>query len=208
MVAKRTRAVGEPVDVAVLVERVACVARETAEEVGPEHRRDERPEAAARLPRDAAVLRRVEGAVALVDEWHDLAADVRVVVACPGRVDVLRAAERGPRVDVDDDHGLDLSAGDPRIRLLGERPAVRRPVPPHGNLPRVALEDVDGRIAALGLVVVAGRHIHPERSLVGVAERIAAERFALERVLVDAPGERVRPGLHRPELTLVRPRAS
>ena len=50
LVAERARGAGELGQVARLEERVAGVRRQPAEEVGPEHRRDHRAVAAARLP--------------------------------------------------------------------------------------------------------------------------------------------------------------
>src|SRR5918994_6493530 len=82
-----------------LEEPAAGVARESVEEVGPEHRRDHRSIAAARLAGDAAEAVRV---VAFVDEGHDLVAEVGVVAAAAVRVDELRAADRRERVDEDD----------------------------------------------------------------------------------------------------------
>jgi hypothetical protein len=51
---------------------------------------------------------------------------------------------------------------------------------------RVALEDVDGRVAPIGLVVVARRDVDPERARRRVAERVVPERLTLEDVLLDS----------------------
>jgi hypothetical protein len=148
------------------------VARETAEEVGPEHRCDQRAEASARLPRHAAVFGRGERAIAVVDERHDLVAEVRVVAPGPGRVDELAAAVRRPGVDVDNEARGRVAAREERVRLLGEGPAERRAVPPHRDVARVALEDVDGWVAPGRFLVVLRRHVDVQRPLVRVAERV------------------------------------
>jgi hypothetical protein len=43
---------------------------------------------------------------------------------------------------------------------------------------RVALDDVDGRIAPLGILVVAWRHIDLDRALGGIAQRVVRQQLA------------------------------
>ena len=59
--------------------------------------------AAGRLALDAAVLACGQRREVRVDVRDDLVAEIGVVVADPGRVEVLRAADRGERVDEHDD---------------------------------------------------------------------------------------------------------
>ena len=102
-----------------LEQRVAGVGGEGREDVGPHHRHDHRPVAARRLAGDPAVVAVGGRRVALVDERHDLVAEVGLVVAGAGRVEELRAAVGGPAVDHDDD----------RVRALrrwrASRPSAR-----------------------------------------------------------------------------------
>src|SRR5439155_24891588 len=58
-----------------------------------------------------------------------------------------------------------------------------------------------------GVVVVPGRDVHPQRPLARVPERVAAERLALDRVLLEPPMQVERPRLHR-RLLLVHPPGS
>ena len=123
-----------------LEEAAAGVAREAAEEVGPEHRRDGRAVAAARLAADAAEPVRL---VALVDERHDLVAEVGVVAAAAGGVDELRAADGRPGVD-EDDPRVDVRV----VEELEEGRPEGGAVAPHVELAGEALEHVDRRAAA------------------------------------------------------------
>ena len=93
-------------------------------------------------------------------------------------------------------HGGDVAAREQLVDELREVPPERRAVAPHVELPRQALDHVDRRVAALRVVVVAGRHVDPERPHVRVAERVVLQHLALELVLVEAAGELVGPGLH------------
>jgi hypothetical protein len=61
---------------------------------------------------------------------------------------------------------------------------------PHGPRARVALYDVDGWVAPLRFLVVAGRHIDLDGTLGGIAERIVSEKLADDGVALDAAGER------------------
>ena len=103
VVAERADRLAELRQVAGLEERVAGVRGEPAPEVGTEHRHHHRAVPAARLPLDPPVVPVGDRAIPLVDERHDLVAQVRQVVARPGGVEELAAAERGPAVDPDDD---------------------------------------------------------------------------------------------------------
>jgi hypothetical protein len=89
--------------------------------------------------------------------------------------------------------------------LLGEQPvdslrrarAEGRAVPPHVELPGHPLDQVDRGEAAVGLDVVCGGHVDPERADVRVAERIVAQQVALDLELVEASHRLPRPRLHR-----------
>src|SRR5205823_13547893 len=74
--------------------------------------------------------------------------------------------------------------------------AEGRPVPPHVELARVTLDDVDRRVAPVGLVLVTRRDVDPERSLVRIAERVPAQRLGDDDVLVEAARSVVRPWIH------------
>jgi len=127
------------------------------------------------------VRRLGERPVALVHEGHDLVTQVAPVSAGARRVDELAAAERRPGVD----ERHDARRGG-RVEELEEARPERGPVAPHVELAGQALDDVDGCVPAVGLVVVAGRDPDPERPSVRVAERVAAEEVALDDVLVEA----------------------
>ena len=58
---------------------------------------------------------------------------------------------------------------------------------PHVDLAGHPLDQVDRREAAVGLGVVRGREVDPERPHVRVAERVAAQDLALDLELVEAP---------------------
>ncbi len=136
-----------------------------------------------------------ERPVALVDERHDLLAEVRVVAARAGRVEELAAPELRPRVDEDDDGGLRGPRGERLVAELEEVLPEGRDVAPRAEEAGQPLDDVERR-QALVRVVVAGRHVDPERAHVGVAEGVVAQGVALELVLVEAAGGLPRPGLH------------
>src|ERR671936_2641285 len=89
VVAERPRGVAEVGEVADLEERVARVRRERAEAVGPEHGRDHRAVAAARVAHHPAVRRLGERPVALVDVRDDLVAEVAAVATGARGVDEL-----------------------------------------------------------------------------------------------------------------------
>ena len=148
--------------------------REAGEEVGSQHRRDGRAVTAARLARDAADAVRV---VAGVHERDDLVADVGVVATAAVRVDELRATDGRERVE-EDDTRVDVLT----VEQLEEGRPERDAVPPHLERAGEALEHVDGRAAR-----VARRRVDPERPLVRVAERVPAQRLALDHVLVERP---------------------
>jgi hypothetical protein len=79
---------------------------------------------------------------------------------------------------------------------IGERLPEGGPVPPHGHVPGVALDDVYRRVPAVRVVVVSRREVHEQRPLVRVIERVTAQQFAADDVLVDAAGEIRGPGQH------------
>src|SRR6185312_2389392 len=70
----------------------------------------------------------------------------------------------------------------------------RRAVAPHVELAGEPLDDVDGRVAAVGRVVVARRHVDPERPLGRVTEPVRPQDVAVDHVLVEAAGEPASPG--------------
>jgi len=119
--------------------------RETAEQVGPEHRRDHRAVAAARLARDSAVRRACERSVLRVDERDDLVAEIGVVVPDARRVEELRAAVRGPRVDEHDERGRAAFVGEQGVDELEHVRAERGAVSPHVELAGEPLDQVDRR---------------------------------------------------------------
>jgi hypothetical protein len=203
VVTERAGAVAELRQVAGLEQRITGVCRETTPEVGPEHRHHHRAVAPARLPLDPAMLTVWGGSVRVVDERHHLVAEVRQVVAGAARVEELAAAERRPAVHPDDDRGWGLAACEQLVGELGEVFAEWRAVPPHVELAGEALDDVDRRVAAFRLVVVARRRVDPQRPLVRVAERVPAELVADDRVLVEAALGIERPRIHpRPFVAL------
>ena len=115
-----------------------------------------------------------------------------MVAAGAGRVDELAAAVGRPGVHVDDDARRRAARGEQRVGGLRERRPEGGAVVPHRHGARVALDDVHRRVAAVRLVVVARRHVDLERALGGVAERVAGELLAHDRVPVEAAGERAR----------------
>src|SRR5208283_1987158 len=106
------------------------------------------------------------------------------------------AAVAGPRVDVDHNGRRHVAAGEHGVSGLGERLPEGGPVPPHGHVPGVALDDVYDRVPAVRLVVVPWRQVHEHRPFVRVAERVAAQQLAADDALVDAAGEIRGPGQH------------
>ena len=139
-----------------LEQAAARVAGEAVEEVGAQHRGHRRAVAAARLARDATEPVRLE---ALVDERDDLVAQVRVVPAGAGRVDVLRAADRGERVDENDKAPRRVA-----LEQLRERGAEGGAVVPHLEAAGEALEDVDRRQVGCPLVGAGGAHTQSGRT--------------------------------------------
>src|SRR6185295_16162089 len=130
--------------------------------------------------RDAAMLGSLQRAVPLVHPGNDFLAEVGVVLPGARRVEELTAAQRGPAVGVDEDRRRRVPSGEEVVGELGEVLAEWGSVSPHVQLAREALNHVDGRIPALGLVVVAGWEIDAQRAHMRVAERIAFERLALD----------------------------
>src|SRR5205823_517046 len=87
-----------------------------------------------------------DGAVLIVDVGDDLIAQIRVVSAGAVRVDVLASAVSCPAVDAYHDRWRDLPGRERLVDQLEERSAVGRPVCPAGDVPAVAVEQVDRRI--------------------------------------------------------------
>ncbi len=186
----------ELLDVARLVQRVARVRGQRAEQVRPQHRRDHRAEPAAGLAHDRAVRRAGQRAVPGVDPGHDLVAQVGVVAAGPRGVHELAAAVLRPRVHVGDDGRRGLAAREHAVRGLGERLPEGAPVGPRGHVAGVSLDHVHRRVAPAGLVVVTGRQVDPDRPLGRVTQRVAAQKLAGDDALVDPSGEFRGPGQH------------
>ena len=143
VVAQRARRRREVARVADLEQRVAGMRREAAEQVGAQQRRDHRAVAAGRLALDAAVPgARAACGKLRVDVRDELVAEIGVVVADRRRVEELRAADRGERVDEHDDR-----LGRERRDRSGIRRAPRLDVEPGVRHPRHALDHVDRRVA-------------------------------------------------------------
>ena len=85
--------------------------------------------------------------VALVDERHDLVAQVVQVAAGAARVEELRAAARRPRVDEHDHRVRALAGREHRVEALDHRRLERGAAEPHVDLPAVALDHVHRRDA-------------------------------------------------------------
>jgi hypothetical protein len=124
-----------------------------------------------------------------VDVREHLLAEVRAVAAGRGRVDELRAPDGRERVEEHDDR---RHAG--LVEELRKPLRERRDVEPGPGLPGQPLEQVDRGKPPLRLVLVRARSPHVERPHVWVAERVAAERLALDRELVPAAGRPDRRG--------------
>ena len=101
-----------------------------------------------------------------------------MIPARPRRVDELAAPVCGPRVHEDHDARRRAATSEQCVHGLGKRGTKGRAVVPHGFRARVALDDVDGRIAPLGILVVAWRHIDLDRALGGIAQRVVRQQLA------------------------------
>jgi hypothetical protein len=80
---------------------------------------------------------------------------------------------------------------------------------PHRPRARIALDDVNGRIAPSGVVVVAWRHIHLQGTFGGIAERIVRQQLADDGMPFNAAGQRSLVGVRirgRPDDRLGHPR--
>jgi len=179
---------GELRDVGVLVECVARVGRERAEQVGPQHRRDHRAEPSARFPGNGPVRGVGDRPVERVHVGDDFVAQVRVIAPGARRVDELAAAVGGPGVRVHHDRGRRVAAREHRVGGLGERLPEGHPIPPHRHMPRVPLDYVHGGVRAVRLVAVAGWRVHEQWPLVRVSQRIVAQQSAADHVLVYPSG--------------------
>jgi hypothetical protein len=109
--------------------------------------------------------------VARVDERHDLVAQVGVVPPVAGE-----STNWLPPYDVHVStnttrHGRVPAPANSASAASGERRAKRRAVVPHGQGARIALNDIDGRMASLGFVAVARRHVDLDRALGRIARR-------------------------------------
>src|SRR5437762_5841534 len=101
----------------------------------------------------------------MVDVGDDLIAQIRVISAGAVRVDVLASAVSCPAVDAYHDGGERLPGRERLVDQLEERPAIGRPVRPAGDVPAIAMEQVDRRITPR-LVGVTGWQVDPQRSFV------------------------------------------
>ena len=155
---------------------VGRMRRDRVEEIRPRERRHQRAVAARRLPLQRAPARLGQRREALVDERHDLVAEVGAVAPDARRVDPLRAADRRPAVDEHDD----------RLRLRAPRSSSGYDVSngvdvePRARRPHVRVQDVDRRVAPRRV----GRRPDEERPLVRIAERVPRERLRRERQLL------------------------
>ena len=177
-----------------LEQRVAGVGREGREDVRAHHRHDHRPVAARRLAGDRAMVAVRRGRVALVDERHDLLAEVGLVAAGPGRVEELRSAVARPAVDHHDDRVGTVLGGEHRVHALDEGRLERAPARPHVELSRVALDHVDAGQGPGMIELDAGRAQHVQRPPGRVAERVVGEDLGLDDEAVERAGERPAPG--------------
>ena len=96
-----------------------------------------------------------------------------------------------PPYDVQQSTKTTIAGGQPSSREqpvdeLGHVRPEGGAVPPHVELSGHPLDQVDRREAPVGLGVVGGREIDPERPDVRVAERVAAQQLALDLELVEA----------------------
>ena len=182
-VAERLRGRGELGAERDVEERIAGMRGEAAEQIGPEHRPDHRPETARRRSREPAVRGLRKRSEPRVDEADDVVAEVAAVVADRRRVDPLRTAERGEAVD-GDEHRVERQ----RVELLGKRRRERRDVEPGARLRGHRVQQVDRGVAPFRLGVVVARRPDEERPGRGVAERVPLQGLALERELLPAHG--------------------
>src|SRR6266480_551826 len=194
---ERANRITELREVARLEQCVSGVRRQAAPYVRPEHRNDHRAIAAARFPLDASMCPVGHGPVPLVDEGNDLVTEEPEVVTGSRGIEELAPAERGPAVDPRDDDGRRPAACEEVVCELRVVPAERRAVPPHVELTGEPLDHVDRREPLARVVVVPGRDVDPQWSVGWVPERVAPERLALDRVLLEPPVKVERPRLHR-----------
>src|ERR1019366_2826379 len=80
------------------------------------------------------------------------------------------------------------------VTELGEVGTECAPPMPHVELAGVPLDHVDGGVALLGVVVVAGGQVDLDRSHEGVAERIVPQGCALDHRLLEAAPVGASPG--------------
>ena len=129
---------GKAVSQCDLEERVGRMRRERVKQVRPRERVGDRAVAARRLALKAPrAVRRVAG----VDERDDLLVEIRAVPPDAVRVDPLRAADRRPAVDEDDD-GFRSECVD----LLRIGPFERLDVEPGRRRAQVGVQDVHRRV--------------------------------------------------------------
>ena len=178
---------------------------EAAEEVRPQHRRHHRAVAAARFAGDAAVRRRLR---AFGSARRPRGRSRRRGRCGSGPCPASRGTGVPPRTSRrrsrPETRGRRLAGGEELVHQLRRVLAEGRAIAPHVELSGQALDQVDRGVAVLGLVVVAGRRVDPERSHVWIAERVPFKRLTLERVLFEAAGEVDRPGQHAPDATEAR----
>src|SRR5438067_12356593 len=108
----------------------------------------------------------------------------------PCRVEKLRSALRRPCFDENNARRQAAVPCEERVDELEHGGTEGGAVPPHVDLPRHALDEIERReplsLRARGLV-------HPERAPGGIVERVAGEGCAVELVLVEAAGQLLRP---------------
>ena len=180
----------ELVDVGALEQGVPGMRREGAEDLRPHHRHHHRPVATGGLSGDPAVVAVGGGGVALVDERHNFVAQVVLVAARAGGVQVLGAAVGRPAIHEDDDRVGALPGCEHRVDALEHVPLEGLAAPPGIELPEVALDDVDGG-KRTGVVELHSRGpVHEQRPPGRVAQRVVGEQLRVDREPVDDAGER------------------
>ena len=190
-------------EIGALEQRVPGVRGERAEDVGPHHRHHHRAVAPGGLAGDAAVVAVGRGRVAVVDEAHHLVAQVVLVAAGPGGVQVLGAAVRGPGVDEDDDRIRAFAGGEHGVHPLEDVRLEGLATPPGVELAEVPLDHVDARQRPRVIVLDAGRAVDVERAPRRVPERVGGEQLRVDEQPVERPGQGTLPGRARRAVDLL-----
>ncbi len=198
-------------EIGALEQRVPGVRGERTEDVGTHHRHDHRTVASRGLAGDAAMIAVRRGRVAIVDEAHHLVAQVVLVAAGPGGVQVLGAAVRGPGVHEDDDRIRTFAGGEHGVDPLEDIRLKGLATPPGVELAEVPLDHVDARQRPRVIVLDAGRAVDVERAPRRIPERVGGEELGVDEQPVERAGEGTLPGrarraVHRLQRQLSLPR--